>query len=81
MSLLTLQFQQPCSVQWIQMGGVALLYFDVPSWSLLNTTILAHMLLSTTLSDQNACLKKRLLIVEAEWLTVNSTFICKSNDE
>lgn len=25
--------------------------------------------------------EKRLLIVEAEWLTVNSTFICKSNDE
>ena len=26
-------------------------------------------------------LEKRLLIVEAEWLTVNSTFICKSNGE
>ena len=42
--------------------------------------ISSTVLLSTTLWSK-CMFEKRLLIVEAEWLTVKSTFICKSSDE
>jgi len=58
MALLALRFQQPCSVQWIQMGGVSLFYFDISKLVSPPHHILGIVLLSTTLSDQNACLKK-----------------------